>query len=72
MYLKLENDLLYSTFNLQFHFQAALKAKTYPMVVDEYDPDTYDSVKHRIKQRFTNRKNKLLNVKLSDPNVSTP
>lgn len=40
------------------------------MVLDEYDPDTYDSVKHRIKQRFTNRKNKLLNVKLSDPHVS--
>ncbi|CAF4821867.1 unnamed protein product [Pieris macdunnoughi] len=46
---------------------AGLKAKTYPLIVDEYEPDTYDSVAHRIKQHFTNGGNKLVNIRLSEP-----
>ncbi|KAH9628600.1 hypothetical protein HF086_010334 [Spodoptera exigua] len=43
-----------------------LKTKTYPLIVDEYEPDTYQGVKHRIKQRFTNGGNKIVNIKLTD------
>ncbi|CAG4970848.1 unnamed protein product [Parnassius apollo] len=46
---------------------AGLKAKTYPIVVDEYEPDTYEAMQHRIKQRFTNGGNVVTNVKLSEP-----
>ncbi|XP_072929215.1 ATPase H(+)-transporting accessory protein 2 [Epargyreus clarus] len=44
------------------------KIKTFPLTVDEYEPDTYDALKHRIKQRFTNGGNKLVNIRLSEPN----
>ncbi|CAD0200363.1 unnamed protein product [Chrysodeixis includens] len=44
------------------------KAQTYPLVVDEYEPDTYDAVKFRIQQRFKDSGNKLMKIKLSDPN----
>ncbi|XP_041968463.1 ATPase H(+)-transporting accessory protein 2 [Aricia agestis] len=44
-----------------------MKAKNYPLVVDEYVPDTYEALEHRINQRFNNRGNKLVNAKLSDP-----
>ncbi|CAG4945444.1 unnamed protein product [Colias eurytheme] len=46
---------------------AGLKAKSYPLTVDEYEPDTYDAVTHRIKQHFTNGGNKLVNIRLSEP-----
>ncbi|CAK1544017.1 unnamed protein product [Leptosia nina] len=46
---------------------ASLKAKTYPLTVDEYEPDTFDAVSHRIKQHFTNGGNKLVNIRLSEP-----
>ncbi|KAJ8718998.1 hypothetical protein PYW07_016554 [Mythimna separata] len=45
---------------------SGLKSKTYPLTVDEYEPDTFGAVKHRIKQRFTNGGNKLVNIKLSN------
>lgn len=35
--------------------------------MDEYEPDTYDAIKHRINQRFTNGGNKLINIRLSEP-----
>ncbi|CAH2240665.1 jg220 [Pararge aegeria aegeria] len=44
-----------------------LKTKDFPLTVDEYEPDTYDAVRHRIKQRFTNGGNNLVNIRLSDP-----
>ncbi|XP_021195486.2 ATPase H(+)-transporting accessory protein 2 [Helicoverpa armigera] len=47
---------------------AGLKSKTYPLIVNEYEPDTFQGVKHRIKQRFTNGGNKIANVKLYDSN----
>ncbi|CAB3235562.1 unnamed protein product [Arctia plantaginis] len=43
-----------------------LETKIFPLTVDEYDPNIYEAVKHRIKQRFTNGGNKLVNIKLSD------
>ncbi|XP_037296853.1 ATPase H(+)-transporting accessory protein 2-like [Manduca sexta] len=46
---------------------AGLKSKTFPLTVDEYEPDTYDELKHRIKQRFTNGGNKLVNFNLNNP-----
>ncbi|XP_034828432.1 ATPase H(+)-transporting accessory protein 2 isoform X2 [Maniola hyperantus] len=46
---------------------AGLKTKKFPLIVDEYEPDTYDAVRHRIKQRFTNGGNNLVNIRLSDP-----
>lgn len=46
---------------------AGLKGKNFPLVVDEYEPDTYDAIKHRINQRFTNGGNKLINIRLSEP-----
>ncbi|KOB68254.1 Renin receptor, partial [Operophtera brumata] len=46
---------------------ASLKSKKFPLIVDEYEPDTYDQVKHRVMQRFTNGGNKLVNINLSDP-----
>lgn len=49
------------------HFKAGLKGKNFPLVVDEYEPDTYDAIKHRINQRFTNGGNKLINIRLSEP-----
>ncbi|XP_035441334.1 ATPase H(+)-transporting accessory protein 2 [Spodoptera frugiperda] len=45
---------------------AGLKTKTYPLIVDEYEPDTFQGVKHRIKQRFTNGGNKIVNIRLTD------
>ncbi|XP_028030178.1 renin receptor [Bombyx mandarina] len=45
---------------------ADFKSKKYPLVVDEYEPDTFDVLKHRINQRFTNGGNKLVNINLSD------
>ncbi|KAJ8724462.1 hypothetical protein PYW08_015936 [Mythimna loreyi] len=45
---------------------SGLKSKSYPLLVDEYEPDTYEAVKHRIKQRFTSGGNKLVNIKLSN------
>ncbi|KAF9799901.1 hypothetical protein SFRURICE_013638 [Spodoptera frugiperda] len=42
--------------------------KTYKLSVDEYEPDTYKSVKERIKQHFTEGGNKIANVKLSNGN----
>ncbi|CAH0723779.1 unnamed protein product, partial [Brenthis ino] len=44
-----------------------LKSINFPLTVDEYEPDTYDAVRHRIKQRFTNGGNKLVNIRLSNP-----
>lgn len=35
--------------------------------MDESEPDTYDAVAHRIKQHFTNGGNKLVNIRLSEP-----
>ncbi|KAJ0177776.1 hypothetical protein K1T71_006649 [Dendrolimus kikuchii] len=46
---------------------AGLKSKNFPLIVDEYEPDTYEAVKHRIGQRFTNGGSKLVNINLSDP-----
>lgn len=48
------------------YLQIALK--TYKLSVDEYEPDTYKSVKERIKQHFTEGGNKIANVKLSNGN----
>ncbi|XP_026330186.1 renin receptor [Hyposmocoma kahamanoa] len=42
------------------------KERRFPLVVDEYEPDTYNSLEHRVKQRFTEGDNKLVNIKLSD------
>lgn len=42
------------------------KEKHFPLIVDEYEPDTYNSLEHRVKQRFTEGGNKLVNIKLSD------
>ncbi|XP_073952448.1 ATPase H(+)-transporting accessory protein 2 isoform X2 [Choristoneura fumiferana] len=47
---------------------AGLKSHAFPLVVDEYEPDTFEAIQHRIKQRFSNGGNKLVKVKLSDPN----
>ncbi|XP_023934907.1 ATPase H(+)-transporting accessory protein 2 [Bicyclus anynana] len=44
-----------------------LKTKEFPLIVDEYEPDTFAALRHRIKQRFTNSANKLVNIRLSDP-----
>ncbi|XP_022826342.1 uncharacterized protein LOC111356274 [Spodoptera litura] len=41
---------------------------TYKLSVDEYEPDTYKSVKERIKQHFTEGGNKIASVKLSNGN----
>ncbi|XP_026485551.1 ATPase H(+)-transporting accessory protein 2 isoform X2 [Vanessa tameamea] len=46
---------------------AGLKGKNFPLIVDEYEPDTYDAIEHRINQRFTNGGNKLVKIKLSEP-----
>ncbi|CAH2040494.1 unnamed protein product, partial [Iphiclides podalirius] len=46
---------------------AHLDAKNYPLVVDEYEPDTFAEIRHRLKQRFTNGGNILVDVKLSEP-----
>ncbi|KAL0832059.1 hypothetical protein ABMA28_001549 [Loxostege sticticalis] len=43
-----------------------LKSKVYPLKVDEYEPDTFEAVRHRINQRFTNGGNKLVKIDLSD------
>ncbi|XP_075976475.1 ATPase H(+)-transporting accessory protein 2-like [Anticarsia gemmatalis] len=52
---------------------AALKSKSFPLKDDEYEPHTYNEIKHRIHQRFTAGGNKLVNVKLSDPEqLTTP
>ncbi|GBP05505.1 hypothetical protein EVAR_3014_1 [Eumeta japonica] len=48
--------------------EAELKAHSYPLLIDEYEPDTFDAVKHRIQQRYSNGGNKLVNIKLSDLN----
>ncbi|CAG9579812.1 unnamed protein product [Danaus chrysippus] len=45
---------------------SGLKSKKYPLIVDEYEPDAYDAIKHRIKQRFINGNNKLVNIGLSE------
>ncbi|CAG9787251.1 unnamed protein product [Diatraea saccharalis] len=42
------------------------KSKVYPLTVDEYEPDTFEAVEHRIKQHFTNGGNKLVKIDLSD------
>lgn len=42
------------------------KEGRFPLIVDEYEPDTYNSLEHRVKQRFTEGGNKLVNIKLSD------
>ncbi|KPI99933.1 Renin receptor [Papilio xuthus] len=43
------------------------KARNYPLVVDEYEPDTFKVIKHRIEQRFSNGGNTLTNIQLSNP-----
>ncbi|XP_049870787.1 ATPase H(+)-transporting accessory protein 2-like [Pectinophora gossypiella] len=43
----------------------AAKTRTYPLSVDEYEPDTFESVKDRIHQRFSTD-SKLVNIRLSD------
>lgn len=45
-----------------------LKTQDFPLTVDEYEPDTYKAVKHRIEQRFTNGGNKLVQINLSEKN----
>ncbi|KAM3966897.1 ATPase H(+)-transporting accessory protein 2 [Aphomia sociella] len=50
---------------------AWLKSQDFPLTVDEYEPDTYRAVKHRIEQRFTNGGNKLVQINLSDKNELT-
>uniref|UniRef100_A0A2A4JVN8 Renin receptor n=1 Tax=Heliothis virescens TaxID=7102 RepID=A0A2A4JVN8_HELVI len=45
------------------------KIQTYPLIVDEYEPDTYRGVKHRINTRFSHGGNKIVNIKLSDDNA---
>ncbi|XP_028173146.1 ATPase H(+)-transporting accessory protein 2 [Ostrinia nubilalis] len=50
---------------------AGLKSKVYPLTVDEYEPDTFEAVKHRINQRFTNGGNKLVKIDLSDTDQLT-
>ncbi|XP_059053550.1 ATPase H(+)-transporting accessory protein 2 [Achroia grisella] len=47
---------------------AGLKTQDFPLTVDEYEPDTYKAVKHRIEQRFTNGGNKLVQINLSEVN----
>lgn len=51
------------------NFQAGLMSKVFPLIVDEYEPDTFKGVKHRIKQRFDFGENKIVNIKLSDENM---
>lgn len=51
---------------LTYYLQSGMKSKTYPLIVDEYEPNTFEAVKHRIKQRFTSGGNKLVNIKLSN------
>ncbi|VVC97751.1 unnamed protein product [Leptidea sinapis] len=46
---------------------AGLKAVSYGLTVDEYEPETFFAISHRIKQRFTNGQNRLVNIKLSEP-----
>ncbi|KAG7310039.1 hypothetical protein JYU34_004571 [Plutella xylostella] len=43
------------------------KVKTFPLKADEYEPETFQMLKHRINQRFSDGSNTLINVKLSDP-----
>ncbi|XP_013139745.1 PREDICTED: renin receptor [Papilio polytes] len=43
------------------------KGRNYPLVVDEYEPDTFNVIKHRIEQRFSNGGNILTNIQLSNP-----
>ncbi|CAB3235564.1 unnamed protein product [Arctia plantaginis] len=43
-----------------------LKSKTFPLKADEYEPDTFANVRHRIEQRFTKGANKIVDVNLSD------
>ncbi|KPJ19400.1 hypothetical protein RR48_11027 [Papilio machaon] len=43
------------------------KARNYPLVVDEYEPDTFKVIKHRIEQRFSNGGNTLISIQLSNP-----
>lgn len=57
---------------MSFILQAGLKSHAFPLVVDEYEPDTFEAIQHRIKQRFSNGGNKLVKVKLSDPNEVSP
>ena len=52
------------TLHINFDLQSELKSKTYPLVVDEYEPDTYKVLEHRIKQRFASGGNKLVNINL--------
>lgn len=42
------------------------KERHFPLIVDEYEPDTYNSLEHRVRQHFTEGGNKLVNIKLSD------
>lgn len=48
--------------------QAGLKSKNFPLIVNEYEPNTYNKVMHRIMQRFPNGGNRLVNIMLSDAN----
>nr|XP_021195614.2 ATPase H(+)-transporting accessory protein 2 [Helicoverpa armigera] len=48
---------------------AGTDMKTYPLIVDEYEPDTFRGVKHRINTRFSNGGNKIVHIKLSDDNA---
>lgn len=51
---------------LNYLFKVGSKAKVFPLIVDEYEPDTFEAVNHRIKQRFSNGGNKLVQIDLSN------
>ncbi|XP_063635290.1 ATPase H(+)-transporting accessory protein 2 [Cydia splendana] len=44
------------------------KSNAFPLTVDEYEPDTFEVVRHRIQQRFSNGRSRLLKIKLTDVN----
>ncbi|KAJ2947457.1 hypothetical protein O0L34_g17241 [Tuta absoluta] len=42
------------------------KSRNYPLLVDEYEPDTFDFIRERIHSRFAGQNNKLVNLRLAD------
>ncbi|XP_063389337.1 ATPase H(+)-transporting accessory protein 2 [Cydia fagiglandana] len=44
------------------------KSNAFPLTVDEYEPDTFEAVRHRIQQRYSNGRSRLLKIKLTDVN----
>ncbi|KAI5646950.1 renin receptor-like protein domain-containing protein [Phthorimaea operculella] len=42
------------------------KSRNYPLLVDEYEPDTFDFIRERIHSRFAGQNNRLVNLRLAD------